>query len=207
MSNFRPNRLRTGLAGLVALSALAPSRPAAADDVLGVYVGAGLGQSQVEASVPAVNALSSTLDFKENHSGFKFLVGVRPITRIGAELEYLDFGHPRGTAGNATNDVSVTGSGAFGLLYLPVPAIDVFVKAGMARLQAAATSYDPTINCGVAVNPNCPYARLRAISTDFAAGAGAQFKLGSWAVRGEYEQFRAAGGNPKFLSVSVIWTP
>jgi hypothetical protein len=42
-------------------------------------------------------------------------------------------------------------------------------------------------------------------NTGFAGGAGAQFKMGSFAVRGEYERFSAAGGNPSLLSVGVIW--
>jgi hypothetical protein len=36
--------------------------------------------------------------------------------------------------------------------------------------------------------------------TGLEVGAGAQFKFGSLAVRGEYERFSAAGGNPCFRS-------
>jgi len=43
-------------------------------------------------------------------------------------------------------------------------------------------------------------------NTGFAAGAGAQFKLGSWAVRAEYERFNAAGANPSLVSLGVTWT-
>ena len=37
-------------------------------------------------------------------------------------------------------------------------------------------------------------------------GLGAQYKLGSWAVRAEYERFNAAGENPSLLSVGITWT-
>src|SRR5258706_3799437 len=127
------------------------------------------------------------------------MVGIRPISLIGAEVEYLNFGHPSSTVGTTTNEVSISGSGSFAFLFLPIPVVDVFVKGGFARLQASSTSYDPQVNCGVAPNPNCPNARWHGTTSDFAAGAGAQFKIGSLAVRGEYPQVRGFGGNPKVL--------
>jgi len=182
-----------------------PARPVAADDLLGFYVGGAVGQSQLEAGIPTVSAPFNAYDFKENHSAYKFMVGFRPISLFGGELEYLNFGHPSSTVGTTTNDVSINGSGAFALLFLPIPIVDVFVKGGYARLQASSTSYDPQVNCGVAPNPNCPYARWHGTTSDFAAGAGAQFKIGSLALRGEYEQFRVAGGNPKLISLGLTW--
>jgi hypothetical protein len=32
-----------------------------------------------------------------------------------------------------------------------------------------------------------------------------QWKLGQWAVRGEYERFSAAGANPSLLSLSMTF--
>jgi len=208
MNGHSLNQTRGILFCLVVFEWAEPGRCAEADTGLGIYVGGGLGQSQVNAGIPlaSVGAPTGTFDFKANHSAYKAMVGMRPISLLGAELEYLNFGHPSSTAGTATNDVSITGTGVFALLYLPVPLIDVFVKAGMGRLKVASTSLDLTVNCGVAVNPNCPYARRSSTTTDFAAGAGVQFKLGPWALRGEYEQFRAAGGNPRILSAGVTWT-
>jgi len=208
VSNLRLTRSRrsiSGLAGFALLWALVPALPAAADNLLGLYVGGAVGQSQLEAGIPTVDAPLSAYDFKENHSAYKFMAGIRPISLFGAEVEYLNFGHPSSTVGTTTNDVSINGSGAFALLFLPIPIVDVFVKGGFARLKASSTSYDPQANCGVAPNPNCPYARWNGTTSDFAAGAGAQFKIGSVAVRGEYEQFRVSGGNPKFLSVGITW--
>jgi hypothetical protein len=45
----------------------------------------------------------------------------------------------------------------------------------------------------------------RRANAGFAGGAGAQFKIGPFAVRGEYERFNAAGGNPSLSSVGIIW--
>ena len=198
--------LRLTWSTLVLFLALVPGQHAMADNLLGLYFGGALGQSQLEAGIPTVGAPFGTYNFKENHSAYKVMVGVRPISLLGAEFEYMDLGHPTSSVGTMTNDVSIKGSGVFALLYLPIPVIDVFVKAGFARLQTSSTSYDPQVNCGIAPNPNCPYTQWHDTSTDVGAGAGVQFKLLSWAMRGEYEQFHAAGGYPKLLSIGVTYT-
>jgi hypothetical protein len=42
-------------------------------------------------------------------------------------------------------------------------------------------------------------------TTAFAYGAGLQWTLGDWAVRGEYERFSAAGENPTLLSIGMTY--
>jgi opacity protein-like surface antigen len=97
------------------------------------------------------------------------------------------------------------GESAFGVLYLPVPIVDIFLKAGLARINSTAATH--TVCSGgqpcptLIVDPE-PESRT---NVGFAGGAGAQFKIGSLAVRGEYERFNAAGGNPSLLSVGFIW--
>jgi hypothetical protein len=61
--------------------------------------------------------------------------------------------------------------------------LDIYMKAGLARVD---------------VNPSF------AASTDdtkFAYGAGLQLKFASFAIRGEYEQFKADSAKPSVLSV------
>jgi opacity protein-like surface antigen len=198
-----PARRSTSVAAtfVIFAAALLQTRHALANDLLGLYVGGAVGQSQVEANVPTVG------DFKENHSAFKVIAGIRPISLIGAELSYIDFGHPSGNINGVPSDVSEKGADAFAVLYLPVPVVDVFVKAGLARLQS-------TTNSGLRIGIACTITdicgpvlfRLDRTNTSFAAGAGAQFKLGTWAVRAEYERFNAAGGNPTLVSLGVTWT-
>jgi opacity protein-like surface antigen len=185
---------------VVLIVAVLPTHRSLADDLLGLYVGGAVGQSQVEANVPSVG------DFKENHSAFKVIGGIRPISVVGAELSYIDFGHPSGNINSAQSDVSEKGADAFGVLYLPVPVVDVFVKAGLARLQTTANSVRVGIGTCPMTNPNCALFRLDRTNTSFAAGAGAQFKLGAFAVRAEYERFNAAGGNPSLVSLGFTWT-
>jgi hypothetical protein len=42
-------------------------------------------------------------------------------------------------------------------------------------------------------------------STDFAYGAGVQGRIGSLAIRAEYERIIVAGGNPDILSLGATW--
>jgi opacity protein-like surface antigen len=198
-----PSRRSTSVAATFVIFAavLLPTPRALAGDLLGLYVGGAVGQSQVEANVPTVG------EFKENHSAFKVIAGIRPISLIGAELSYIDFGHPSGNINGVPSDVSEKGADAFAVLYLPVPVVDVFVKAGLARLQ---TTTNSALRIGIicTITDICGPVlfRLDRTNTSFAAGAGAQFKLGTWAVRAEYERFNAAGGNPTLVSLGVTWT-
>jgi opacity protein-like surface antigen len=195
------HRFKSVAATIVVLSfALLPAQQALAGDILGLYLGGAVGQSQVEANVPSVG------EFKENHSAFKVIAGIRPIPLIGAELSYIDFGHPSGNTSGSPSDLSEKGADAFAVLYLPVPVVDVFVKAGLARLQSTLNGVRPGVAACTFNNPNCALFRLDRTNTSFAAGAGAQFKLGAWAVRAEYERFNAAGANPSLVSLGLTWT-
>lgn len=186
-----------------------PGRHAAADNLLGLYVGGAIGQAQVEASAPFTTiAIPSPGEFKENHSAYKFMVGIRPISSVGAEVEYLNFGNPSGTTFTYPANASIKGEAAFGMLYLPIPVIDIYVKAGLARLKNDLRGYYPIGDnicefgqpCGTA-----PFESNRT-NTTFAAGAGAQFKVGSWAVRAEYERFNSADEHPNLVSLGLTWS-
>jgi opacity protein-like surface antigen len=184
---------------------LAASSSAAAADLLGLYAGGSIGRAQIEATF-TVPQLSAEQKFKENHSAYKVTVGLRPISLVGIELAYLDCGHPNGTIAPAglgnTIDVSMKGAAAFGILYLPVPRIDVYAKAGLARLQSK-------VNVGAYTQcPDCltslPFSVDRT-NTGFAAGVGVQLKIAALGARAEYERFSAAGGNQGLASIGVTW--
>jgi hypothetical protein len=133
------------------------------------------------------------------------MVGFRPIRLVGAELAYLDFGHPSRHVGFIPTDVSMRGAAALGILYLPVPVVDIYVKAGVARLQSTVTATSvcpPGAYCVVIPTTTA----VSSANVAFAGGAGVQVKFGSFAVRGEYERFNAAGGHPSLLSLGAVWT-
>jgi len=133
------------------------------------------------------------------------MVGLRPIGVLGAELAYVDFGHPDRLAGLGPpgwSDVSMKGAAAFGMFYLPVPLVDVYAKAGFARLQSTA-NVNP---CPACLNP-VAFPPLRRTNTSWAGGAGVQLKLAAAGIRAEYERFkRGPAANPYLLSLGATWT-
>ena len=186
------------LAWLVVM-ALFSITQARADNVLGFYVGGAVGHARFDASAPYVSG------FRENHSAFKVMVGLRPISLVGTELAYLDFGHPSHLNGIISTDVTMKGAAAFGMIYLPVPVVDIYAKGGLARLQStvSTTIVCPPMTPCIAIATPGPVSRT---NLGFAGGVGAQVKVGSFGVRGEYERFNAAGGNPGLFSVGLTWT-
>jgi opacity protein-like surface antigen len=194
---------------VAAIGALALSgEKATAEDLLGMYVGGAIGQAQVSAYADSASfapiASDGTGEFSEKHAAFKALVGFRPISLFGAELEYVDFGHPSGSLFDYPANSSIKGAAAFGLLFLPVPIIDIYMKAGAARLQSTLSGIVPYLPlCAGCAPPRFEQDRT---DTAFAAGAGAQYKFGSWTVRAEYERFNTAGEHPSVVSLGLTWT-
>ncbi len=142
------------IAALGATAALAlAAAPAQAQGVPGIdfYVGAGVGQSNADVSAP---------DFDEKDFGWKVFVGLRAVSYLGAELNYIDFGKPSGGG----NELKYKGLAGYGLFYIPIPlpVLDVYVKAGLARvdLDVSNTSFSTD-------------------DTKFAFGGGVQLKFGS----------------------------
>jgi hypothetical protein len=196
------------IVSVIALLAL-PGGKLLADDLLGMYVGGAVGQSLVAAgaSYPTI-ANPNPGEFKENHSAFKVMLGIRPISLVGAEVDYIDFGHPSGSIFSYPANASLRGAAAFGILYLPVPIIDLYVKGGLARLQSELGGFYPNGDNVCLLREPCGTAlfQLNRTNTSGAGGVGAQYKFGAWAVRAEYERFNAAGGNPSLLSAGITWT-
>jgi opacity protein-like surface antigen len=136
---------------------------------------------------------------------------LRSIPLLGAELAHIDLGHPSGRPSGLPTDASMRGTAAFGVLHLPlpVPMVDVYAKAGLARLKSTLhyTAFRPGVGACSVNDPTCSLQPLQVdrIDTAFAGGAGVQFKLNSWALRAEFKQFIAAGGHPGLVSVGFTW--
>ena len=187
---------------LAAATTFGVSLPALAENLLGLYIGGGVGESHVRND--------SLSGFVENHTGWKALIGIRPIPILGAELEYADFGHPGATGvtvapGLAYNvDASQKAASLFGLAYLPLPlpVLDIYGKAGFSRLKSDINASCVTpLTCGA----NPPY-HQESTDSRFAYGIGAQAKFLALAVRAEYERISAPGGSPDLYSLIATWT-
>lgn len=234
----RPSRLRSPLGTAVAgaaliLCSLAATSSAQADDLLGFYVGGSFGQAHVRARLDGLNPPADIPlsgiptggslalgGFDGTDSAFQAMLGIRALSFLGAEITYMDLGQHSirgpgqpvpGVLGSAvtSEQVSQKGEAAFALLYLPVPIIDVYVKAGVSRIKTDMRATYALVGVGTCQvdNPDCALVTASRSASDvgFAYGAGVQWKLGSWAVRGEYERFDAAGANPSLLSIGMTY--
>jgi Outer membrane protein beta-barrel domain len=195
---------------------------ALADNLLGMYVGGSVGQSHLRANqldfigpYPP-NPSPAPVSVSKSATGWKVFAGLRPISLVGAELAYTDFGRPMASQGppagfglayNAA--LRSKAATAFGIVYapIPIPILDVYAKAGVARLQ---TSVDAAGAFGCWSPRTCP-AYPVAVHRDrtdasFAYGAGIQAKLSAIGIRLEYERISVSGGDPDLLSIGVTWT-
>ncbi|MGO9995261.1 MAG: outer membrane beta-barrel protein [Steroidobacteraceae bacterium] len=192
------------------------SGSAFAENPLGFYLGASVGESTVRSDnnygYNDYYGYGGYYYNQDHHFAWKAIAGIRPIPVVGAELEYIDFGHP-GSDGDYYDhyfynepDSHPRAIAAFGVghIPLPLPFLDIFGKAGVARLHTNVNGYDGAY-CG-------PYALCAPSNeesrwdTRFAYGAGLQTRFGGLSVRAEYERISSPYGDPDMFSLGVTWT-
>lgn len=175
---------------------------------LGFYLGAGVGESTIRSDDSAYGEPGY---YNDHQTAIKGIVGIRPISPIGVEAEYIDFGQPDH---HHYYDPNYSGSDShpraavlFGLGYLPIPLpyLDVYAKAGVARLKLTLNQYE-----SVPCTSGCPQYALvgqsQRTDTKFAYGAGVQSRLPlGFTVRAEYERIASPFGDPDALTVSAVW--
>jgi outer membrane protein with beta-barrel domain len=187
---------------------------------LGFYVGGGVGRSSINQT-----------DFDEfvgdfHHVdgqpvGWNAVVGIRPISFLGAEVEYMDFGNVH-TGPEPTyfanqflgGDVRDRAAAVFAVGYLPLPLpwIEPFVKLGWAQMWEH-DSYSGVYN-GVIVNGaplGLQFAAQDTHPNGTAYGGGVQFHLAQLAVRAQYERISSdrrfeGWNNPDLMSIGLTWT-
>jgi len=216
------NKLSGVLLAAAALGTCLASTSAVADNPLGFYMGVGLGESTVRSDKGyGFDGYYGGYDgydgySHDHHFAWKAIVGIRPISILGAELEYIDFGHP-GSDETYYNSYYYYGPdshpraiAAFGVghIPLPLPFLDIYGKAGAARLHTNVNGFD---------GPNCPsyavcgvvggnYSSQSVWDTRFAYGAGVQSRFWGLSVRAEYERINSPFGDPDLFSVGATWT-
>jgi OmpA-OmpF porin, OOP family len=159
---------------LVFASALVLAAGAAhADDVLGLYAGAGITKAKMEDIFHT--------NFNLSNTSWKIYAGFKPVGfPLGLDVDYMDLGSAAaGTfKGIAHADAKAFAAYVVGYAPIPVPNIDLYAKGGLARWQFDGNYTSPGL---FAVSDN---------GTDFAWGVGGQVHfLENFAVRIEYEHF------------------
>jgi hypothetical protein len=200
----------------VANHAASQSQPAATTQSGYYYVGASVGQSSFETDF--FSYAGGPAGFHGESLGWKVLLGARPLSFLGAEIEYIDFGETHsGAIGEITSaSGEARGGAAFAVGYLPMPTpnIDVFGKLGAARYRVA-YRYSGNFPNTCIVNPatgQCTVVGQATVSgasdaTGLAYGIGAQYHFGSFAVRAEMEKFSTTESStaPSLLSVGLTY--
>ena len=179
----------------LALLALALGAGAAQADNGLLYLGAGIAND----SLKDVTATNSNL----NSTNWKVWAGVRPISLFAVEADYMDLGsqtiNPSGTCAlpclsTHLHYKSFAGY-AVGFVPIPLPYLDVFGKAGLARWELSGASSGPTTGL-FSLSDN---------GTQFAWGAGGQVHIGNFGARLEYENFSVRNTNgANLVSLSVF---
>lgn len=174
-------------------SCLVATTAVAADN--GVYLGLSAERSDFN--------LDGATSNKDN--GLKVIAGVRLLDSFGVELNYADHGKatlPSGIACMAlagancpdTSKVAAKTTAAYAVGFIDFPLLDIFAKAGLARMDGALTT------------PGQPAFHYSDKDTDLALGLGAQAHFGSLGARVEMEQFKLFGKKLRTLSASFVYT-
>jgi Outer membrane protein beta-barrel domain len=162
----------------------------------GIYVGASVGESGVEADL---NPSLPNADFDDGDTAYKLNVGWRILDWVAIEANYVDLGSPKDTLqDNAGEDADVEfeadGFNFSGLLFLPVGPVDLFARAGFISWDASLSQE----GFGEISSDD---------GMDFSYGAGAQFRVWSLTLRAEYERFDIAGADTvDMVSLGIMWT-
>lgn len=178
--------------------ALAACGPAVGGDLLGIYVGAGVGRTDLRQDYYQIDA---------HATGWKLLAGWRPISLLGVEAEYVDLGSKAvntfADTVHVSTDAKATAAYVLGYLPVPLPWLDVYAKLGAARVKASTSSYAICQTPMQCLAPPVPVSDDSS-RTSVAWGAGQQFKTGQWAARVDYERFEGPQGTPSLLSAEFI---
>lgn len=176
---------------LLSASLLAPGVALAADN--GFYMG--LAASEVSSDYELGGLVSGDAD---DDYGFKGIVGFRPLDWLALEANYVDLGETTvplsvslpciGCATHAQIDSQAVSVSAVGLLALPL--VDLFARVGYARWESETRIV----------------ASQEAEGSDPTYGAGAQFRVGSFALRVEYERFEFDDDDADLVSVGFTYT-
>jgi len=179
---------------LMLLTVLALGASAARADNGFFYLGAGV----VRNSLSDITALGGLPDL--SNTSWKAFAGVRPLDWLAAEMDYIDLGSGSSSTSSSAGNVTAHADGkalaayAVGFLPIPLPVVDVYGKAGLARWKLNGD-----------VNSLVSPGSLSTNGTEFAWGIGVQAHISMFGARLEYENFNVPNtSGAKITSLSVF---
>ena len=169
----------------ICAAVLASAATAAQAADKGFYVGLSLGQATTKD-------VTDDFEFDADDLGFKGFLGFRLLDHFGIEGSYVDFGSPSDEVDGFDIDADSNAVDVFAVGFIPVTTFDLFGKVGFVNWNS---DFDiPDLDFSDDDD-----------GTDLAYGLGAQFRLGSAAIRAEWERFDI-GDHADMISVGVSWT-
>ena len=159
--------------------ALALGASAAYADNGSFYIGAAISKDKLS---DIANQGTNFADI--DSTSWKLYAGLRPLSVFALEADYLDLGSQTNTFLTTTTHSNAKAFAAYGVGFLPIPLpfLDVFGKAGLARWKLDGSSPLPGVSFSTS-------------GTEFAWGAGTQVHVGNFGARLEYERFNIPSTN------------
>lgn len=180
--------------GLMLFTALAFAAGAAHAENGFYYVGAGV----VRNSLTDITDLGGLPDL--TNTSWKAFAGVRPLNWLAGELDYIDLGSGSSTTTSSSGNISAHADGralaayAVGFFPIPLPIVDIYGKAGLARWKLNGD-----------VNSLVSPGSFSTNGTEFAWGIGVQAHISMFGARLEYENFNIPNtSGAKVTSLSVF---
>jgi outer membrane protein with beta-barrel domain len=194
---------------LIVLTVLALGTTAAQAESALFYLGAGVTTSSLTVYPDGSASINGPIRTDLNNPSWKAFAGVRPLRWLAVEADYIDLGSGSGSfastqgSTNTHADSSAWAAYAVGFLPVPLPVVELYGKAGLARwkLNTSITSY-PVFYVGP---PPVLTSSTSSTSTEFAWGIGVQAHIKMFGARLEYESFNVNGNkDAKVGSLSVL---
>jgi opacity protein-like surface antigen len=162
---------------LLLVIALALAASTAYADNGSIYIGAAISKDKLS---DIANQGTNFADI--DSTSWKLYAGIRPLSVFAIEADYLDLGSQTSTFVTTTtsSNAKAFAGYAVGFLPIPLPYLDVFGKAGLARWK---------------LNGSSPVTSFSTNGTEFAWGAGTQVHVGNFGARLEYERFNIPSTN------------
>jgi hypothetical protein len=184
----------TAATGLVLVTMAMASAAYAADN--GVYFGGGVVSTTIDTASTTFANPPTSANLSDSSNGYKLITGVRPLDWLAVEVNYIDLGQVDTSTSSAKAEYGLKGIDAFGMLMLNVPFVDLFAKVGVIQWQAEG---------GIIAATQTPLSSDSGF--DMAYGAGVQARLGSIAIRLEYEEFDIEDTDKvSAVTLGLTWT-
>lgn len=175
---------------VLAFSFLAVHGTALAGSDSGLYVGASVGQAQLDYTDDFPDF--GSVDFDDEDTGYKLFggynLGLIPLVDLAVEGAYVDFGNFNGSIGGVGSGLKVDGWTGAGLVGVKLGPVGLFGKAGVINWDGA---FD-----GLSDDDG----------TDPLYGVGARITLFSLQVRAEYERYDLDNIDIDYFSLGAAFT-